>query len=236
MALTVTLIPQNLDPNVCYPNEQTRFNDFVQHTQGTLPDGFTPVIISSTAPGPDQRTFLWAKVDGNNAIQDVLTFSNGSWNGLPKPWIPGEYKEYDPSHYTPVAPWFPCDGTVAGVLDRRGTFTVCAGQRVLPVGSTDQATNFIFGTVVGRENTFLIAANLPAHSHTLIGFANQFIEGGGGGTGVKPNTGQPQVPGYIAGGNTTGNDGSGNPNLPIPVVTFSPAFPVNYMQWRPDLV
>lgn len=246
MSLPVILTPSSLGPSPCYtgPNqEQLRFNDYVGHIQATLPANFTTVIVSSSAPGPDDRDKIWIQVDGSGRIISVNTFSNGQWQTInpTTPYlIPGEFREYDPALYTPIAPWFPCDGTVPNVRDRKGTFPVCIGMRTLPSGSTDTATNFVDGTTGGRETLILADSNIPAHLHTLTG-----IPGAGtanpnptvlavdntAGSGFLPN------PGFIRGGNTTGLAVDGiTPNPPISASTLPPYFPVNYMQWRPDLV
>lgn len=235
--IPVTLTPQSLDLNVCYKNEQERFSDYAAHLAASIPSGFTPVIVSSASPSPDNRTAVWVQVDGNNAILDVLTFSNGAWNGLPKPWIPGEFKYYDPSFYTPLAPWYPCDGSVTGVPDLRGRFIVATGQRTTPPVQTftladgtivtrqDNNTNFAQGAIGGEETHVLIEGELPnlnlqSHLHTSAG------AGSGGGAYADAQGSTPNTTGeaYAA----LDGDFDAHNNLP-------PYYALAMMQWRPDL-
>lgn len=236
--IPITLTPGNLAPNPCYSSEQARLNAYIAATQASLPPGYTTIITSQTAPGPDQRTYIWCQVDANNRILGFFTFANGQWQTInpTTPYlIPGEFRTFDPGLYTPIAPWFLCDGSVTGVPDLRGCFLVGQGQRVLPSGSTDTATNFVAGTNGGRQNFILTNDQIPAHSHLLLGVANF------GSTTPDANSNLPtqhnatSKPGWISGGNTTGNDANGNPNPPNPVNTVPPYYVVAIMQWRPDL-
>lgn len=136
-----------------------------------------------------------------------------------------------------------CDGSVTGVADRRGTFTVCAGQRQLTAAQTtagDTATIFTQAVAGGRETLILIAANICAHYHTFMGALFGATAAGPGVYGDTSTTGpSAAVPytGLVGPGNTTGvmADGS-TPNPPTPANVLPPYFPVHYMQWRPDLV
>lgn len=241
MTIQIDLTPDSLGVNPCYTSEQQRLNDYVAHIQATLPINFTTVIVSATAPGPDDRDKLWIQVDGNGRIVSVNTFSNGQWqtiNPVAPYLIPGEFRQYDPSLYTPVAPWFACDGSVTGVPDLRGRFLVATGQRTtppnqtftLPDGTTvtraDTNTNFASGAQGGEELHILIPTEIPTHAHTPLTASNFEGQGSGGqenfgGSGgptrfLDPTTG-------FFGGNYNGHN-----NLP-------PYYAVAMMQWRPDL-
>lgn len=240
MALPVTLTPQSLNPGICYTSEQRRLNDFVQHIAAELGINFTPTLLQSTAPGPDDRDKIWVQVDGSNAIQDILTFSNGAWNGIPKPWIPGEFKYYDPALYVPAAPWFPCDGSVSlvnaqnvGVPDLRGRFLVASGMRIAPaaqtftnpdgttVSRTDSTTNFLAGNTGGEEQHVLIKGELPNYSLAL-----NLLQGDAGigrGDGAQAIAAQSILAELDLGGTF-------NPHNNIP-----PYYVLAIMQWRPDL-
>ena len=237
--IPITLTPGNLAPNPCYSSEQARLNAYIAATQASLPPGYTTIITSQTAPGPDQRTYIWCQVDANNRIIGFFTFANGQWQTInpTTPYlIPGEFRTFDPGQYTPVAPWYLCDGSVTGVPDLRGCFLVGQGQRVLPSGSTDTATNFVAGTTGGRQNVILDATEIPAHSHLLQGvnFAASSVASSSYLTVTRINASTAQ-PGWISGGNSTGLDSTGNPNPPDPVSFVPPYYVVAIMQWRPDL-
>lgn len=231
MSINLTIIPSSLQPNPCYTGplaEQQRWNDYCAHGQIALPINFTTVIVSSTAPGPDDRDKLWVRVDGSNAILDILTFSNGSWNGLPKPWELGELKIYDPSLNSPISPWFPCDGSVVGVPDLRGRSFIFNGQRILVAGSTDANTNFVAGTSGGEERHTLIAAEIPpvpvngtgSNTENFISFNFETTNGGG-----------LQGPGNVGRGGTANTAGGGGSHNNI-----HPYYVAAVKQWRPDLV
>lgn len=243
MALPVNLTPQSLNPGVCYANEQQRLNDFVQHIAAQLGINFTPTLLQATAPGPDDRDKIWVQVDGSNAIQDVLTFSNGGWNGLPKPFVLGHVEHYDPQLYTPAAPWYPCDGSVSlvnaqgvGVPDLRGRTLICAGQRVaspamtvtLPDGTVvvqqDPSTNFTAGNIGGTESVFLTQDQNGAHWHTTGATGAQFVVKQVGFGGELSGSGEHfQVPNTSMSGLSSGHNNLG-PYYVFPI-----------MQWRPDL-
>lgn len=245
--IPVSLVPQSLSSNTCYPSEQARLVDFVAHINATLPINFTSIIVSPTAPGPDDRDKLWAQVDGNNQILGINTYANGAWNVMfpPAPYVClGEFRFYDPSLSTPpqtaLQPWFPCDGSVTGVPDMRGRFIVGTGQRTLPPGSTDTNTNFTTGLAGGSETLALAPANICAHSHTLLGVdafgtttpdtSAHLPRNGSGGVTATADLG------WVADGNTTGKDSvTGLPNPPTPAPTLPPYYAAAIMQWRPDL-
>lgn len=242
--IAIQLTAGNLDPNPCFTSEQDRLNAYVSKTQASLPINFTTVIVSSTAPSPDDRDKVWIRIDGAGRIIGTYLFSNGQWQpAFPSnPYVmAGEIREYDPNFYTPAQsadePWFPMDGTVTGVRNRKGMFIVGAGQRTLLAGSTDTATNFIAGTNGGRETNILAATNIPAHSHLFLG-VNAFGTTVSDGSAHLPRRSSAATsdPGWVTGGNTTGNDSSGNPNLPDGFNTLPPYEPTYWMQWRPDLV
>src|ERR1700761_5475403 len=166
MSVPVTLTAGNLPPNPCYTSEQARYNAFTAATQASLPPGYTTVIVSMTAPGPDDRDKSWLQVDGSHRIVVFCTFANGQWrraSPAPPYLVPGEYRWYDPSLYTPVAPWFPCDGTVTGVAKWNGRMMVASGTRDTPAAQTftnadgsvvtrvDTTTNFVAGATGGEE-------------------------------------------------------------------------------------
>lgn len=244
MSVPVTLIAGSLGPNPCYTSEQARYNAFTAATQASLPDGYTTIIESQSAPGPDDRYKIWLQVDGNNRIVGFFTFTNGSWQmaAPASPYLnPGEIREYDPNFYTPIAPWFPMDGTVTGVANRQGYLVVGAGQRTLTaaqVASGDTASIFVAGTAQGRENALLTAQNMPAHGQNLNGEKISFSASPGGLVfGVYDPGALSSTPtaGYVSGGNTTGLDVNGNPNPPIATPIIPPVLPTYWMQWRPDL-
>lgn len=238
--IAIKLTPGDLT-SPCYNSEQARFNDYVKNIQSSLPINFTTVIVSTSAPGPDDRDKIWLQVDGNNRIVGLNTFANGQWETMfPSPpyIVPGEYRAYDPSKYTPLAPWFPCDGSVTTVPDLRGRFLVTAGQRTLPAGSTDTNTNFINGATGGTETEVLIANNIPAHPHDITGGLFGATAGGPGiyGSQSPGAAGVSSFSGVITGGNSTGTGTGGTPNPPAAFTTLPPYYVVAYMQWRPDLV
>lgn len=241
--VAIDLTAGELDPNVCFTDEQSRFNAYVAAIQSSLPINFTTAIVSASAPGPDDRDKIWIKVDGAGRILGTFLFSNGQWQTIfptNPTQMPGEIREYDPAFYTPAQSaeecWFPMDGTVAGVADRRGCFVVGGGQRVLPTGSTDTNTNFVAGATGGRETAVLVANNIPAHSHNLKGSAGAFPPVVGPQFCVSDNFGTPTA-GYVTGGNTTGTSADGvTPNPPQALITLPPYAVTYWMQWRPDLV
>lgn len=236
----VILTPPVLPPNPCYANEQARANDYFNRAQASLPEGYTTVIVSQIAPGPDQRDVLWARVDGSGRFLGLYTFSNGQWQTInpTTPYlIPGEFRHYDTNLYTPVAPWFPCDGSIANatppVPDLRGCFLVGTGLRVLPAGSTDTATNFTNGMTGGREGVIQTAGMVPTHPHGIIGVAG---EGNNSGGGILPNSLFGTAPGFsglITGPQGVDGNGVALPPSPTPVLPPYTAYPI--MQWRPDL-
>ncbi len=247
--IEIIATPGNLGPSPCYTSEQQRYNAFTAATQYSLPINFTTVIVSTTAPGPDDRDKVWIRVDGAGRILGTFLFSNGQWQTIfpSSPIVnPGEIREYDPALYTPAqsadSPWFPMDGSVVGVRDRRGLWLVGAGTRVLTAAQITagvQASTFVAGTVLGSENVMLKATNIPAHTHTLHSRGPIGLAGAGSGTSYVPNTavsGVADNEGFVAGGNTTGNDSSNVPNPPAAFNTFPPSEPTYWMQWRPDLV
>jgi hypothetical protein len=244
--IAIQLTAGSLGPNPCFTDEQSRFNAYVAAIQSSLPINFTTVIVSTTAPAPDDRDKVWIKTDGAGRILGTYLFSNGLWQNIfgIQPNKPGEIREYDPAWYTPAQSaeecWFPMDGSVTGVQDRRGLFLVGAGTRVLTaaqIAAGVQASTFVSGVVGGSETTTLTALNIPAHtSHSLISEGIAF-SGSAGGTNQIPNLVRGTATGgYITGGNTTGVDVNGNPNPPVPAQTLPPYAPTYWMQWRPDLV
>lgn len=245
--IAIQLTPGSLPPNPCFTSEQARFNAYVAAIQSSLPVNFTTVIVSMTAPAPDDRDKVWIKIDGAGRILGTFLFSNGLWQTIfpTNPWIvPGEFREYDPALYTPAQsadePWFPCNGSVTGVQDRRGLFLVGAGTRVLTaaqIAAGVQATTFVAGTNGGSETTTMIAANIAAHQHLLAGFLGASTPSGSRTLNPSLATPETPTPGYISGGNTTGLAADGvTPNPPTAMQTLPPYEPVYWMQWRPDLV
>lgn len=240
--IAISLVPGNLPPNPCYATEQARFNDYVKNIQSSLPINFTTVIVSASAPGPDDRDKIWLQVDGNGRILGLNTFANGQWETLlpSAPYlVTGEIRIYDPGLYTPVAPWFACNGTVPGVPNLQGTFIVGAGQRTLTtaqIAAGDTATSFTSGVVGGAEQNFLTdIQQVPSHSHPPLGSAQSFICATPGGSIVAA------AGGGVAQQVSTGSAGGvGNPPAGIsttnPFKVLVPYYPANFMQWRPDLV
>lgn len=241
--LPVTLTAGNLPPNPCYSGanaEQQRLNAYVGATSASLPPGYTTVITSMTAPGPDQRTYIWCQVDSNNRILGFYTFSNGSWQTIAPatPYLnPGEIRMYDPALYTPVAPWYPMDGTVIGVANFQGTYIVGAGARTLnaaQIAAGDTATVFTQGTPGGAEQNFLTnITQIPAHLHAspdgvpflLYGGSEVSVQGGSIGCTIDGATAK-------TGGVTNATTGVTSTN---PFQVLPPYQPVHFMQWRPDL-
>lgn len=240
--IPIILTPGSLGPSPCYTDEQSRYNAYTGSTQATLPINFTTVIISTTAPSPDDRDKVWIKTDGAGRNLGLYLFSNGQWQTVfpSTPYlVTGEFRWYDPNLYTPAQsanePWFPCDSSVTGVPDLRGRFLVGTGLRILPSGSTDQATNFTYGMTGGRENLIPDATNMPAHGHTLIGANLDPAGGTNPSSDALPRAGYPGISGFISGGNTTGLDANGVPNPPNPMIILVPYYAAAIMQWRPDL-
>jgi hypothetical protein len=247
--IVITLTAGNLGSAPCYPNEQSRFNAYIQALQATLPINFTTVIVSSSQPGPNDRNKIWVQVDGNNRIISINTFANGQWQTI-NPGAPylitGEYRYYDPALYTPVAPWYPCDGSVTQgsppVPNLSGSFLVCVGQRTLPSGSTDSATNFTNGMTGGFEQVAFTNANqLYPHAHPPLNTnATEVLSaslggselGGGGGLTVYDDA----TTGYAGGNsNAQGVIPSGTP-ASSPHPNLVPYVAKAIMQWRPDIV
>lgn len=238
-AQKVVLLPQNLSPGVCYANEQERFIDYARHLQGSLPINFTATIMSSSAPSPDDRDKAWLAVDGDNRILGLYTFSGGQWKQA-APTVPylviGEFRWYDPSLYTPSAPWYVCDGTTTGVPDLSGQFLVCTGQRAAPaavtytnadgttVTRTDTNTNFGNKQTGGEETHVITAPELPGNS--LL-------------PGYKPLVNAANS--YAAQEFVTNAANGGTLNLAVPLGNFNahnnlpPYYAAALMQWRPDL-
>lgn len=237
MQIVIELTAGNLDPDPCFTNEQSRLNAYVAAIQAGLPINFTTVIVSQTAPGPDDRDKLWVSVDNNGRILGLFTFSNGAWQTIAPvaPYlVPGEFRYFDPTFYTPSAPWYLADGSVIGVPDLRGRFIVAKGQRTAPaaqtftmpdgsiVSRTDTNTNFTTGAIGGEETHVLTPRELAAHNHTP-GTGSYFITLG---TGPQATNAGGQA-GEEATTSVVGNFDAHN-NLP-------PYYALAIMQWRPDL-
>jgi hypothetical protein len=225
----------NLPPNPCFTSEQDRANAFDAAQQITLPINFTTAIVSSTSPGPDDRDKIWIQVDGAGRYIATNLFSNGSWqtNVPADPYLDiGDFRAYDPNLSSPIAPWYPCDGSVTGVPDLRGRFLIGAGQRVLPAGSLDASTNYVAGTTGGEQLHINALNEIGSHVHGPLGGGSFCLDGGS----TPPPSGElsgganlvsEQATTGAAGGNPDGTT-QGHNNIP-------PYLVVAYKQWRPDL-
>jgi hypothetical protein len=246
--IAIQLTAGQLAPNPCYTSEQARFTAYVQAIQSSLPLNFTTVIVSTTAPAPDDRDKVWISVDGSGRILGTFLFSNGTWQTIfpTNPYIvPGEIRMYDPAFYTPaqtaLEPWMPMDGTVTGVANYQGYFIVGAGQRTLTaaqIAAGETATVFIQGTPQGAEQNIIPLTALPIHSHTPLGGIGNFCVDYGT---TPPPSGALSGSGNLVSEQPTTATAGGIYNALTGITTpgtfacLPPSQPTHFMQWRPDL-
>jgi len=74
---TIPMTPPNFPPGYCYPaSPQQLANDIVTFGGSVIfPSTAAGIIVSSTAPPSSSRNLVWGKVDANNNLLGVFTFS-----------------------------------------------------------------------------------------------------------------------------------------------------------------
>lgn len=230
MPITPQLVANQVSPGQCFPgNLQLLLNLIAQNMKVTGLDSSTFFSYGPTTPPTDAQGMPWLKTDASFGGLGWFTFAGGAWTPLLSPFQTGMII---PNFLNPPPnsdPFFYCDGiqNARGFTtpDLRGRFLINTGQRVLPSGSTDTATNYTPGLTGGGETSVVAAQNIPAHQHTLIGAAQY------GSTVSDPNAALPESnlggprTGFITGGNSTGtNQVTGDPNPPVPLPVLNPYF------------
>jgi hypothetical protein len=220
--ITPQLVANQVPPGQCFPGTlQLLLNLIAQNMKVTGLDSSTFFSYGPTTPPTDAQGMPWLKTDASFGGLGWYTFAGGEWTPLLSSFQTGMII---PNFLNPPVdsdPWFFCDGIQSArgftTPDLRGRFLINTGQRVLPSGSTDTATNYTLGLTGGGETTVVAASNLPAHTHTLaVGTS------GGAVTGTlqeNPVETADFSPGFVSGGNTTGLTNSvANPPIPLPVL------------------
>lgn len=161
--------------NTCWTTPQAFFDLFVQYMTGSLPGGFSGVIISDVEPGINERDKLWIKLVAGMP-EGFFLFYSGAWNpALPNPIAPGTIV-FDGTNYgnqiqaqaaiylidggTAGNPfWSLCDGNF-GTPNLLGRVPACSGQ-----GGGLTLRNF--GDALGVETHVLTLNEIPNHTHGM---------------------------------------------------------------------
>lgn len=222
MPINPQLVANLVPPGQCFPgNLQLLLNLIAQNMKVTGLDTSTFFSYGPTTPPTDAQSMPWLKTDASFGGLGWYTFAGGSWIPLLSPFITGMIIPIYTNPPVNSDPFFYCDGIQAArgftTPDLRGRFLINTGQRVLPTGSTDTATNYTLGLAGGGETTVVAPPNLPAHTHTLaVGSAGSTVTGT---LESNPATTADYSPGFVSGGNTTGiTSGVANPPIPLPVL------------------
>jgi hypothetical protein len=73
--------PQSLPTDFCPTDWQTTLDEFAASMIVTIPSSFGQIIISDTTPAPADNAKIWFKVDANNHVVGVYSYSSllGGW-------------------------------------------------------------------------------------------------------------------------------------------------------------
>jgi len=232
MPITPQLVANQTPPGTCYPGTLQQLLALIaQNLKVTGLDSSTFFSYGPTTPPTDAQGMPWLKTDASFGGLNWYTFAGGQWTPLLSPFQTGMII---PNFLNPPVdsdPWFFCDGTQGArgftTPDLRGRFLINTGQRTLPAGSTDTATNYTLGLTGGGETTTIAQGNVPAHLHNVITSGPQSWSATNGGTQCPPSqlSDAGPVGGLITGGNTTGTNATTNqPNPPNPLPILNPYF------------
>jgi microcystin-dependent protein len=239
MSFSLAIAFAGFPPGTCYPSTPAELAAMItEQLQVTGFGDLNTFNYGPSIPSPDLQDRPWIKTDAENTIIGIFTFANGQWVQS-YPWVTGDILMYNAAIATAQPPFYDCDGSTVVVNgssftlpNLMGTVPICKGQRTLPTGSTDTATNYTASATGGRETLALIASNIPAHPHTLQGILFQPSVVGADLSQAIPEIGLSRdqaLPGYIQGGNSTGYAADGvTPNPPTPANVLPPYFVLGF--------
>lgn len=237
MSFTLAIAFAGFPPGTCYPSTPAELAAMItEQLQVTGFGDLNTFNYGPSIPSPDLQDRPWIKTDAENNLIGLFTYADGQWV-TSYPYNTGDMKIYNAALTTAVAPWYDCNGqtvVVNGVSytlpNLMGTVPICKGQRTLPSGSTDTATNFTAGGTGGKENISITSTDqLFAHTHpsnaapTPSGGINAGI---GGGPPYFANSGISQ--GYSTGLGGGQLDVNGNPLPGANIPSLPPYFVLGF--------
>lgn len=180
MSTLIDLSSVKLPDGTCFPGSMQDLLDLiVDSMQAELPDSVTLFNFGPNTPPTEREDQPWIKTSGTGQLLGIYTFTNGNWEPQDPPFTTGDILMFSGSEGDIQPPWYVCNGqTIQSIQnnqitnqivlpDLRGRFIVGTGQRVLPTGSSDTATDFATGQTGGEETHVLTVPELPAHAHNL---------------------------------------------------------------------
>lgn len=69
--------------SICNVEDIKSFLDFlVTNLSITLPDNVGPIVISTTAPGDDEKSKVWIRRAGDGSFQGIFLYQQGAWRQI----------------------------------------------------------------------------------------------------------------------------------------------------------